>query len=123
MAQLYTNKGITLVENLISILLIGMVASTAMYSQVSSQKYLASAKHHYQAINLARDEMENITAGEIILDPGNTYTRNVVIDNETALIGVINVDYSDFSNVEITVNWTDSIWTNIVSSETLILRL
>lgn len=119
--QLLMNKGITIVENIISAFLVGTVVAATMFSMVSAQRYTASANHHYQAINIVRDEMENILSGEVVISPGSSYARNVVIDNVINLPGVITVNYSGATfNVDVSATWTEGMWSNVASEERIV---
>ncbi len=116
-----TNKGLTITENLISVVLVGIIVAATLFSMVSAQRYIASANHHYQAINIARDELENIFSGEIVITPGSSYARSITIDNVTNLTGTITVDYSDTTlNMDILVTWIEGMWTNQASQETIV---
>lgn len=80
MAHLGTKKGFTLVEALISLVLIVMVlgGSYALVSQSTRGIYLA--RHHYVAVNIARARIErirNFTYNQII----SLTETNVVVDD------------------------------------------
>jgi Tfp pilus assembly protein PilV len=124
MLQLTTNKGVTIVENIISIFLMGIIVTSTMFALVSTQRYITASNHHYQAINIARNELERIFSGDILIQPGNSYTQTVTIDNARSLTGTLNVNYSSVtSNVDVTVTWNENMWTNQASQEQIVAFL
>lgn len=119
--QLFSNKGVTLIENVVAIAIMAIVIPATMLSHVSAQRNMTVSRHHYQAVNIARNELEQILSGEIIIVPGVSYTRSVSIDGTTGLNGNIVVNYPAATlNVDIVVSWVEAMWTDLDSQESLI---
>jgi len=113
--QGFENKGFTLLENSIAILLLGIIITVTLLSLVTARMYTVATKHNYQAINLAREEIEKILAGQ------TPSTGAVTIDADTALLGTISVSYPTTNTAQITVSWTEKMWASIAKSETIVV--
>lgn len=111
------NRGITLVESMIAIVLLGIVITAMVYSFGSARMYAASARHRIQAINNARDKVEKIIQAGVIegyASPGDgvTYSPSPAPDPAAGTV-----------DVTVTVSWTEIMWSNITQFESLIVTL
>ena len=115
--QLFSRKGLTIIENIVSVAIVGVAMLSTVYAFASSQRYMAAARHHYQAAGIAREELEFIMAGE----PANP--RIVVIDQSTGLLGNLTVVNPTPTTIEVRVTWTEEMWTDENTSETIVAFL
>ena len=110
-------KGFTLMENVIAALLLGIIVTATIFSFATARMYAATARHHYQAINLARDQVEGIIAGEAA-SPGT-----VTIDSVPGLTGNLSVTNPTTDSIDVTVTWTEDMFSDVAMSETIVLIL
>lgn len=115
------NKGFTLIENITAIVLIGIVITATIFSFVSARVWVSMSRRRYQAVCLAREEIEKIIAGEVDSSPKNYL--NILIDGDTGLLGNMAVTNPTLTSVDITVSWTEPLLANMAVSETLVFIL
>ena len=114
-----SRKGLTLVENIIAILLLGIVIAASVFALASARMYTTAARHHYQAAILAREKIEDIDAG----GEGDAGTEDVVIDSSIGLSGTRTVAYTASEVLDVNVSWVEEMWTNLPSNEKVIMRM
>lgn len=112
-----TNRGFTLIENVVAIILLGIVITATVFSVTTARMYVTAARHHYQAISLARDEIERIIAGEA------PFSGEVTIDAVTGLTGSMSVSNPTVNTVDVTVSWTEEMWADLSMNETIVMVL
>ncbi len=110
-------RGFTLAENLIAVILLGIVIVAIVVSFASARMYTATATHHYQAINLARDQIEKILSGQAASE------GVVTIDTATGLAGDLAVSNPTTETLDVTVSWTEKMWADSDHSETIVFFL
>ena len=110
-------KGFTIFEVVVAIVLLGIAISATIFSLTAARMYSMSAKHHYEASNIARDEIEYIIAThDMSMSPSS-----VTLDGQ--LYNVNPVLYGGNDYVDVTVSWTEKMWVDVVTSEKIVLRL
>lgn len=117
--RLEDKKGITLVEMVISVLILAMALGAMLGCFVIGRISATKAKHRVQAMNFLRGKMEEIKAIGIDESSGS-YTL------EEGLTGtwIVNVDPKDgYKEIEVVISWQDPIWggTKEVSEELVTL--
>ena len=117
-------KGITLVEVVISLLIILIGASGIFASFIAAQNYVMRAKRRIAAVNVARQKFEELkpfvrqdtwaqSTNELYAGVGSTqpYICGTVWFNSTwngtLNYTVTNPDVASFRNVSMTLNWTE----------------
>lgn len=95
------NRGIAFIESVVAILLLAIVVSGNMFVMSAAKMYASSGRYHYQAVSLAREELERIVAGEA------PTTGAVTIDSATGLTGTLSVTNPTTDTIEVTVTWAD----------------
>lgn len=81
------NKGITLVETIVSILLLTISIGAMLGAFLIGKISVARAKHRISAINLARDKIEAIKGLSYAQIPSQAGSESVTIDQGTPLSG------------------------------------
>ncbi|MFH1753286.1 MAG: type II secretion system protein [Candidatus Omnitrophota bacterium] len=114
-----TTKGISLIESIIATLLLAILIASAILAFSTARFQMAAARHHYQAINLARFRIEDILSGA----SAAAGTTPVVIDPATGLWGNLVVSYPAAGRIDITVTWNEALWVNIASAETIVMLM
>lgn len=95
MKKIFNNKGLTLVEIIITLSVLGVVISPLMAMFVTSQKINRESEKEYDAIQLAQEYMEDIKAMTVLdLNALDLDTRDY-IDVDDAFVGEINKDGYD----------------------------
>ena len=112
-------KGFSLVENLMAIVLLVIIIVACLNAAATARFYAMAARHHYQAMNLARDRVEDIISG----GSAAAGTQPVTIDPTTGLNGNLVVSYSSAGILDVTVTWMDGVWVNMAGSETIVMVL
>lgn len=122
MIQLHTTKGVTIIENVVAITILALVIPALIIPHISAHRNTTVAFHHYQAVNIARNYLEQILSGAIILAPGASYTTTTINGLPIGLNGgTIAVDYDAATlNIHIVVNWVEKTWTDLDCQEGLI---
>ena len=112
-------RGITLFENVTAVVLLGILVSGTIFSFASAKMWANAARHHYEAVNIARAGLEYILAGGAAGDLDSTPT----IDPGTGLTGTLAVANPTAETIDVTVSWTEPMWTSATRSETIVMRL
>jgi Tfp pilus assembly protein PilV len=112
-------RGISLIESLIAVFLIAILVVATYFALATARFQVSAARHHYQAVNLARDRIEDIISG----GDASAGTFAVMIDPATGLNGNLTVSYPVAGTIDITVTWNEGVWVNIASAETLVMRM
>lgn len=106
--NLRQRKGLTLVEMVVSVLILGLALGAMLGSFVIGRISATKAKHRIEAMNLLRAKMEEIknTPYSNIVDEGPV---TVTIDEEEGLRGtrVVDVDDDGYKEVEVVISWQD----------------
>jgi type II secretory pathway pseudopilin PulG len=90
------NKGITLVESVVSAAIVGLGLACALWSFLFGRLFINTATHHTQAIKIAQARLENMKFNgyDIIIADGSLYDIPVTIDDG----GTQNEDF-DFDGI------------------------
>ncbi len=113
------SKGISLVECIIAIAILAILIATALFAFSAARFQVVAARHHYQAINIARERIEDIISG----GSAAAVATPELIDPSTGLWGTITVSYPAVDRIDITVAWTETLWGNIQSAETIVMLM
>ena len=117
------NKGFSLIENVVAIFLVGIVIAATIFSFATARMYAASARHHYQAVSIARDGIERITAGEDLVPETTASIATVIIDSDPILTGERKITPLFDQKVVVIVSWTEKMWGDIDKKEKIVLFL
>lgn len=100
------NKGVTIIENFIALVLIGVIVVPAVAMAFSSsQRYIALARHHYRATCYAREALERYINGI----PQRT-AAELEIDSTTGLTASSDpVIADDGRNIIVSIRWDENI--------------
>jgi len=110
-------KGFTLIESLISIIILAIILIGGMTFYFNSDRVLTLSSHKKLAIELAHDELEElktgpyaavVSSGPTIISVGNlgNQTIEVIVDFEDDPIGGVTAE--DYKNVEVKVTWSEA---------------
>ena len=122
-----SKKGITLIENMAAIVLLGILITAMVFSFAAARMYAASARHKYAAINFARERMEDIIRAGITVGDTAPPDESVILDPRTAaegdeLWGILSYIYdidgaAMTAAVTISVDWTEEFFSDIANNE------
>jgi len=123
------NRGVTLIECVTAILLMGMLITAMVFSFATARMYAAYARHSYTAINFARESMEITTQAGITVGDSAPSDESVVIDPRTTasgdeLYGTMSHKYSINATsltayVTVEVAWTEGFWQAVAKKESI----
>jgi prepilin-type N-terminal cleavage/methylation domain-containing protein len=113
-------KGFAIIETLIAVVILGILATTAVIGFTSSRLYVTSADHHYQALNRARNRLEDIISGGAAPVAG---TETIILDANRNLSADLIISYVDVNTIEVRVAWTETAWGAVPSEESLVYVL
>jgi len=112
-------RGISLIESIIAVFLLAILITAAIFAFSAARFQVVAARHHYQAINLARDRIEDIISG----GSAAAGTTAVVIDPSAGLGGNLIVSYPIADRIDVTVTWNETLWVDIASAETIVMLM
>lgn len=126
-------KGLTVAENVVAIVLTGLIIGATVFSFTASKIWIDIAKHHYRAINLAREETEFLIQKGIQTGEIPPVSETIPIETSYILDGTRSVSYVfDNTNpidvtvtVTVSVAWTERMWSGAAGSmsETVVVIL
>jgi len=109
-------KGFTLLEIIVSLLILSLVIAGTMSAFTASRRYIKRAQHRLQATNIARGILEDLyrevrqdTWDTGRLRNGYSETNTVTIDNitYTSNLTVSDVSGHQYRQVTVNVTWTE----------------
>ena len=126
--KLLGKQGFTLIESLTAASLFVLAVTSMTSSFVAVRMHVTSARHHYQAMSVAREKMEDIIYAGISSGASPEADETVTIDVPSGLTGTQSVAYSpdpagDDVTVTVKISWTETYGSGNQESETLVLFL
>ncbi|MEE8360073.1 MAG: prepilin-type N-terminal cleavage/methylation domain-containing protein [Candidatus Omnitrophota bacterium] len=112
-------RGISLIECIIAIVILAIVITSAIFALSTARFQVTTARHHYQAINIARDRIEDIISG----GSAAAGVTPVVIDPSTGLGGNLTVSYPVAGRIDITVDWDETLFSDTNFTETIVMLM
>ena len=106
--QLRSDKGITIIENLIAVVLVAIVVSATIYGFASAQRYMALARHHYRAASYAREAVERQLYSALMTQRPVSQLEIDPNSNPPLLASSAAVITDDGRTIEVTVNWVEN---------------
>jgi len=110
--------GFTLLEILVSLLILSIVITGIMSVFIASRRYIVRSRHRLQAANLARQVLEGLykdvrqdtwDTGGLSVGSSKNCGISCSLDNIscTCRYSVNNVSGYDYRKVDVTINWTE----------------
>ena len=115
------NRGMTLIETVGAVLIIGISVGSIFGAVIVGKYALTRAKHRVAVMNFITSKIEQVMADSYVGVIAGSYLEDVTIDdygtvdNSDDLIGQLQTDIEDlegggYKKVLATINWTEKGW-------------